>query len=157
LLIRLQMNGMNLGVHKLGGQQGSAMLEVLIGGTVQAIALVGLALMFATGQSMIVAEGSQRVELYLAEQKLEGTRALGFAGAGTGSQTETLTAGQGAAESFTRVTCIYYVSDSTLGEPPASGCTVGSATSTKRVRVTVTPSTYQADAVTLETVLVNGS
>jgi Tfp pilus assembly protein PilV len=142
---------------ELVGQQGFALLEVLIGGTVQAIALVGLALMFATGQSMIVAEGSQRVELRLAEQKLEETRALGFEGAATGTLTETLTTGQGGAESFTRVTCVYYVSDSTLGEPPASGCTVGSFTSTLRVRVTVTPITYQADAVTLETVVVNGS
>ena len=142
---------------KLVGQQGFALLEVLIGGSVQAMALVGLALMFATGQSMIVAEGSLRVELHLAEQKLEEMRVLGFAGAATGSVTEPplTTFGQGGAESFTRVTCVYYVSDSTLGEPPASGCTVGIETSTKRVRVTVTPATHQQDAVTLETVLVS--
>jgi Tfp pilus assembly protein PilV len=142
---------------ELVGQRGVALLEVLIGGSVQAMALVGLALMFATGQSMIVAEGSQRVELYLAEQKLENVRVLGFAGAATGSQTETLTTGQGAAESFTRVTCVSYVSNSTLGEPPPDTCTVGSVTATKRVRVTVTPATHQQDAVTLDTVLVNVS
>jgi Tfp pilus assembly protein PilV len=143
--------------EELVGQQGFALLEVLIGGSVQAIALVGLALMFATGQSMIVAEGSLRVELHLAEQKLEDMRVLGFAGAATGSQTETLTTGQGAAESFTRVTCVSYVSDTTLGEPPPANCSVGSVTATKRVRVTVTPATHQQDAVTLDTVLVNVS
>ncbi len=139
----------------LTGQQGAILLEVLIGGTVQAIALIGLALMFSTGQSMIIAEGSQRVELYLAEQKLEALRSLGFAGAGTGPQTETIATGQGGAETFTRVTCVWYVSNTTLGEPAGSGCTVGSVTSTKRLRVTVTPASYLGDAVTLETVLVN--
>jgi hypothetical protein len=49
------------------------------------------------------------------------------------------------------------VSVATLGEPPGTGCTVGGPTATKRVRVTVTPATRQADPVTLETVLVNVS
>jgi Tfp pilus assembly protein PilV len=139
----------------LGGQRGAALLEVLVAGTVQAIALIGVAMMFSTGQGMIVAEGSERVELYLAEQKLENLRALGFPGAGTGSHTETLTTGQGSVQSFTRETCVYYVSNATLGEPAGAGCAVGAATATKRARVTVTPANHQASAVTLETVLVD--
>jgi len=145
---------------ELGGQLGTVLLEVMVGGTVAAIALLGLALMFANGQTLIVAEGSQRVELYLAEQKLESIRALTFTSAAgaPGSSTETVTSmGQGGAQSFTRDTCVYYVADNTLGGgPPGTTCTVGAATSTLRVRVTVTAATRQADAVTLETILVQG-
>jgi len=137
------------------GEDGYALLEVLVGGVVQAIALVGLALMFALGQALVVAQGDDRVALYLAQQKIEEARSLGFSAVAMGSHTDTVTAGQTAGQTFTRVTCISYVGDASLGEPPAGGCAVGAGTSTKRIKVTVTPAQPQADPVTLETVLVN--
>lgn len=64
--------------HRLGGAEGIAILEVLIAGVVLAIAIIGLALMFSSGQSLVVAEGDERVSIYLAQQKIERLRALLF-------------------------------------------------------------------------------
>lgn len=154
----------------LQGQCGFVLLEVLIAGVVGAIALLGLALMFATGQSMVVGQGSERVELYLAEQKLEGYRASGFPGV-TGLQTETITGGEAGTEKFNRVTCAYYVDKNTLlppgGVTPPNPCAAGAATTAVRVTVTVTQGAISVlvatrvanapDPVTVETVLVNPS
>jgi type II secretory pathway pseudopilin PulG len=135
------------------GQEGYALLEVLVAGVVQGIALTGLALMFSLGQVTVVGQGDERVALYLAQQKIEEARSLGFFGIAMGSQTDTVTAGETGNQTFTRVTCTTYVSDTNLGEPPAGGCPAGATTGTKRVKVTVTPTQRQTDAFTLETVL----
>src|SRR2546428_6474120 len=127
------------------GQDGYALLEVLVAGVVQGIALTGLALMFSLGQALVVGQGDERVALYLAQQKIEESRSLGFSGVAMGSQTDTVTAGETAAQTFSRIICITYVSDTSLGEPPAGGCTVGSPTSLKRVSFTVSPTQRQAE------------
>lgn len=59
-------------------EAGLALLEVLIGGALLAIALVGIALMFSEGRSYVLAEGDDRVATALARQKIERIRALGF-------------------------------------------------------------------------------
>ncbi|HEV8437144.1 MAG TPA: hypothetical protein VGT40_03525 [Methylomirabilota bacterium] len=137
----------------LADSRGIALLEVLVSGVVMAVAVIGLALMFGLGQSLAVAQGDERLALYLAEQKLEQLRALGFAAVAVGSQTETLTGGQSNVQTFLRTTCIVYVDDTTLGEPADTACVAGVATATKRIRVTVTPAIEQAGPVTLEAVL----
>jgi len=59
-------------------QPGFTMIEVLIAAAVVGISAIGLALMFGTGQAFITAEGDNRVAVYLAQQKMERCRALGF-------------------------------------------------------------------------------
>lgn len=59
-------------------QSGSVILEVLISSVIVGVAVVGVALMFATGQAYITAEGDNRVALFLAQQKIEQLRALGY-------------------------------------------------------------------------------
>ncbi len=62
----------------MAGEQGAALLEVLIAGVFLGLAVVGIALMFSEGQSYVVAEGDDRVAIALAQEKLEAVRALGF-------------------------------------------------------------------------------
>jgi len=45
------------------------------------IAAVGLAVMYSTGQAYVQGEGENRIALFLAQQRIEQIRALGFAGA----------------------------------------------------------------------------
>jgi type II secretory pathway pseudopilin PulG len=62
----------------LSPQRGFALLEILIGGFLLAIAAVGLAFMFSEAQSYAVAGGDDRVALALAQEKIEHVRSLGF-------------------------------------------------------------------------------
>ena len=55
-----------------------ALLEVLISSVIVGIAVVGVGLMFAIGQAYITAEGDNRVTLFLAQQKIEQLRTLGY-------------------------------------------------------------------------------
>jgi hypothetical protein len=64
---------------RLGDERGIALLEVLTAGVVLSIAMIGLALMFSMGSSYVAAEGGERVALFLAQQRLEELRAVGFA------------------------------------------------------------------------------
>ncbi len=116
--------------------------------------VTGAMLMVSWGQVFVGAQGDDRVTQHLAEQTIEGMRSAGFAAIATGSQTDYPAGGVGGSQTFSRTTCVIYVDKSTLGEPAGSGCTVGSATSTKRIRVTVTPTNAsRADPVTIETVV----
>ena len=69
--------------------QGVAIIEVLIAGVVLAIAVVGLALLFMSGQTFVVAEGDERVAIYLAQQKIERLRAGGYTSLQVGDSTLT--------------------------------------------------------------------
>jgi type II secretory pathway pseudopilin PulG len=64
--------------RSLRGQQGFAILEILMGGVVLAIAVLALAIMFSEGQSFAVADGDDRVALALAQEKVEHVKSLGF-------------------------------------------------------------------------------
>lgn len=57
---------------------GTSLLEVLIGATLVAIAAVGTALMFSSGQAFIQSEGDNRVALQIAQERLERVRAGAF-------------------------------------------------------------------------------
>jgi hypothetical protein len=132
---------------------------VLMAGIVVGIAIVGVALMFSSARSFIVAQGDDRVALYLAQEKLEQLRALGFSAIPTGPggfcpgttcYDETgLTAGVANAQTFRRVTTVDCVAKSNLNasiacpNPPVL----------KRITVMVTPSMRQADSAVLQTVL----
>jgi len=64
---------------RLGDERGTALLEVLTASVIVLIAMIGLALMFSMGSSYVAAEGGERVALFLAQQRLEELRAVGFA------------------------------------------------------------------------------
>lgn len=60
------------------GQAGFSMIEVLIAAVIVAIAIIGLFMMYGTGQALVQAQGSNRVAVQLAQQRLEELRAGGF-------------------------------------------------------------------------------
>jgi len=60
------------------GQAGFSMIEVLIAAVIVAIAIIGLFMMYGTGQALVQAQGSNRVATQLAQQRLEELRAGGF-------------------------------------------------------------------------------
>src|SRR6266849_7395941 len=64
---------------KLASESGLALMEMMATSVVLSMAMVGVILMFTTGRSLNVAQGDTRVAFYLAEQKIEQLRALGFA------------------------------------------------------------------------------
>ena len=84
----------------LRNQRGVLIVEVLVAGVVFAVAIMGLVVMFGWGQTFVVAQGDDRVALYLAQQQIESLRASGYAAAevlnsncgGTPALDETLTA-----------------------------------------------------------------
>ena len=138
----------------VSGQSGVALLEVLMAGVILAIAIIGLAAMFSWGQSFVVAQGDDRVALYLAQQRIESLRASGYTAAealnsncgGTPDADENLTAGVGNAQSFTRQTAVEHVNDTNLTTPECG-------TDSIHITVTVTVNMLQGDPVTLQTVL----
>ncbi|HLF50462.1 MAG TPA: prepilin-type N-terminal cleavage/methylation domain-containing protein [Methylomirabilota bacterium] len=66
----------NLGF--LRGQAGFSLLEVVIAALVVAIGVLGLSMMYSTGQALVQAQGTNRVALQLAQQRIEQIRAGGF-------------------------------------------------------------------------------
>ena len=153
-------------------EAGIALLEVLVTGVVLSIAVVGVALMFSLGNAWVVAGGDERVALNLARQKIEQLRSLTFAcipldGPGTKTAMTGCTATQnynegpttwvtasGAAgpqptptsRTYTRKTCVEYVSDTSFSSPAYAGgtaatpCTnTATVTNTKRIVVIVQP------------------
>jgi len=152
-----QGDAMRHALCALRDQRGVALLEVLMAGVILAIAIIGLAAMFSWGQSFVVAQGDDRVALYLAQQKIESLRASGYSAAeavisncgGPGVANENLTAGAGGAgnlQPFTRQTTVELVNDDDL-------TTLACGTNTIRITVTVTVNMLQGDPVTLQTVL----
>ncbi len=136
----------------LGGQRGIALLEVLVAGVVLGIAVIGLASMFSSGQSFVVAQGDEWVALYLAQQKIEELTGAGFSTVSSSTQLS-IPAGVSGTQTFDRVTTVdcldpaNYTSLITCPTPPAPILV-------KRVTVTVTPrSMIQTTPVTLATVL----
>ena len=139
------------------GETGVIMLEVLTAAVILAIAVIGLAVMFSWGRSFVVAQGDDRVALYLAQQRIESLRASGYTAVealktncgGTPEADENLTAGAGNAQSFTRQTAIEHVSNNL--QTPECG------TDTIRITVTVTPTMVQSYGVTLQSFCTNVS
>ncbi len=138
------------------GETGVIMLEVLTAGVILAIAVIGLAVMFSWGQAFVVAQGDDRLALNLAQQRIESLRASGYAAAealnsncgGIPEADETLTAGAGNAQSFTRQTAVENVNDANLSTPECS-------TNSIRITVTVTPNMVQSYGVTLQSYCTN--
>jgi hypothetical protein len=124
-----------------------SILEVLIAGVVLGIAAIGIALMFSWGQTFVIAQGDDRVALYLAQQRIESLRASGFSFlvANLGNPpAEVLSAGAGGTQSFTRLTTVEcFATDLSPNPCPNPIVTV-------RITVTVTPAMTQADPVTLQ-------
>jgi hypothetical protein len=58
--------------------RGFAILEVSMASLLLGISIVGITLMFSVGQGLILGEGDNRVSLFLAQQRLEQIRSLGF-------------------------------------------------------------------------------
>ena len=113
------VSSMRFALCALRDQRGVFIVEVLVAGVVFAIAVIGLVLMFGWGQTFVVAQGNDRVALYLAQQQIESLRASGYAAAealnsncgGNPGLDETLTAGRGNSQSFTRQTDVEYVNN----------------------------------------------
>jgi len=72
--------------YRLTGHEGFSLLEVVIAALFLAIASVGLTLLLSGGQAAVVAQGDRRIAIYLAEQKIERLRGLGFAAAAAANQ-----------------------------------------------------------------------
>jgi len=145
---------------KLATEDGLAFIEALVASLLFMLTIVPVAFLLSLPRSYIVAEGDERVAFYLAEQKLEQLRALGFAAVPIGGPPiatctgptcyhEALTAGVANAQTFTRRTTVDCVakSDFTVAvacpNPPVL----------KRLTVAVTAPMLQADPVVLQTVL----
>jgi hypothetical protein len=62
----------------LFGEAGISLLEVLFGAAIVAITAVGVAAMFGTSHSLVQSGGTNRIAIYLAQQRLEQVRAAGF-------------------------------------------------------------------------------
>jgi Tfp pilus assembly protein PilV len=63
---------------RLHGEDGIALLEVMMASVILVTTLIGLALLFSYGASYVAAEGGERVSLFLAQQRLEELRAMGL-------------------------------------------------------------------------------
>jgi len=142
---------------------GAMMLEVLICSAVVGFGALGVALMLGTGQALISGEGDNRVAVYLAQQRIEWSRAQGFASAlnAPGTTAETLNealappAGPSDPVHWTRSTVIDCVDAGNYASP--ADCTLTPAPP-KRVAVTVqsapgNQANPRARAVTLTAVL----
>ena len=156
------------GTAPRAGEPGIALLEVLIASLVVGIGILGVSLMLIYGPAFTVSAGTSQVQLYMAAQKLERLRVLGFYGmpalgpadvgatAGCGANqepcyAETIQGGaiaDGQPHAFTRLTCVDYVSDD--GPPYPKDCpsapggspcwsSASDLSCTKRIRVTVEP------------------
>ena len=145
------------------GRGGASLLEVLICSAVVGFGALGVALMFSTGQALITGEGDNRVAVYLAQQRIEWSRAQGFASPlnapGTTAETlnQTLDPPSGPSDTvyWTRTTAIECVAANDYSSPADCAATPAPP---KRVAVTVqsTPANQvnpRARAVTLRTVL----
>ena len=149
---------------KLAPEKGSMLIEVMIASLCLGIAVVGVALMMSSARSFTVAQGTTRVALYLAQDKLEHLLALEFAaipltgGAcpGPTCYNETnLSAGEDNAQTFTRVTTVDCVPKPDATHEFTTPINCPNPPVFKRITVTVTPAMRQADAKTLQTVLVS--
>ncbi|HXJ78982.1 MAG TPA: hypothetical protein VMS64_09900 [Candidatus Methylomirabilis sp.] len=148
---------------------GGGLIEVLVTSAFLGIAVVGIALMFSHGSTWAVAGGDDRVALSLARQKIEQLRSMTFSCLPLGAPgpkavlagcTATQNYNEGGAtwvtatgaaapapsnRSFTRLTCVQYVSDTDFGSPAYGGgvtgspCAAGTPSNSKRITVIVQP------------------
>ncbi len=142
---------------------GITLIEVLIASAVVGIAAIGLALMFAHGQAFIAGEGDNRVAVYLAQQKIELSRAQGFTTLTVGTTTELFnsalcsgTCGGVAIVAsnafYTRTTAVDLVCGDNYSA--TTGCP-STPPQAKRVTVTVQSAPKEARQVILTAVLAN--
>jgi len=143
------------------GHLGFALLEVLVGSLIVAIAATGLALMLSSAHAFIVAQGDNRVAMYLAQQRIEEQIYCGASTAtpcvqptaGAVHVTDTVVAGLEGTQVFTRVMCINYVLDTDPTQPAGcTNCAGPGCTTLKRITVTVTPAQARSDPLTVQTV-----
>ena len=144
-----------------GNARGTVLIEALVTGVVLAIAVIGLASLFSFGQSFVVAEGDQRAGIFLAQQKIENLRSLGFACIPVGSgDSVTSTCSGVAAQDYdesgadlglprysrsTTVACVDSITFAPIGCP--------NPITAKRITVTVNSTLVQAEAITVESVV----
>src|SRR2546427_5619094 len=149
---------------KWAPEKGSALIEVVIASLCLGIAVVGVALMMSSARSFTVAQGDDRVAVYLAQDKLEQLLASGFAAipfTGGACPTtcyqlqENLTAGEDNTQTFTRETTVDCVPKPDDTQDFTTPINCPNSPVFKRITVTVTPAMRQADAKTLQTVLVS--
>ena len=156
-------------------QGGFALLEVLIAAIVLSISIVGLSLMFTSIRGSALGQGDNRAATFLADQRIETLQSSGFTSIavtptptsesiwlcldGTTSSGTPCT-GPNPGLAFSRTTCVRYVQngapDSPSSTPPScTSCALGGACTqqSKRIEVTVTPTTRFADPVTVVTVV----
>jgi len=142
-------------------QRGLSLVEVLVAAVVIAIAALGTAVLFATGQAYITAEGDNRTSLTLAQDRMERLRALGYAGlvgtAATGTDVPyacpTTWVGSCGLTRWTAtwgVTCLNQ-DDYTNVIGPGPSC---ASTEAKQITVTVKNASSQRDADTTALVTV---
>ena len=153
--------------------RGIALLEVLIAGAILSIAAIGLSLMLSSGQSLVMADGDERVGLYLSQQKIEQLRGLGLRcipvgpsadavgpepGCGSSSQDYNETPAElgpqlnfppGVPAHHRRLTVVECVDPQTFA--PTAPCP--DPITAKRVTVTVEPLMHQADPIVVSSVL----
>lgn len=140
----------------LSDKRGVALLEVLIAGVIFAITIIGLAYMFSSGQSFVVAHGDESVALYLGQQKIEELTVAGFSTVLVGTFTDPLIqAGASGTQNFERVTTVDCVSPTDYASVITCP-TPSTSILAKRVTVTVTPKSMTvANPMTLAIVLTN--
>ena len=147
------------------GDQGVALLEVLIAGAILAIAAIGLSLMLSSGQSLVMADGDERVGLYLSQQKIEQLRTLGLRCIPVGTSADVVGPEPGCGSStqqdynetpaelgssrYRRLTVVECVDPQTFA--PLATCP--DPITAKRITVTVDPEMRQADPITISSVL----
>ena len=156
-------------IAQLTKQTGISVVEILVAGLVMGTAIVGVSLMYGTGSSWVVATGEGRVATGLAQQMIEQKRAGGFPAPETlcetvypdGTAAPCASPVDPSVRSFTRVTCIQYVSDAGWDDPAYAytpECRAGDPPTKNTVGVTVTVTSTrpraQANAVTLQAWLV---
>ena len=132
-------------------QRGLSFVEVLVAAVVVAIAAIGVAVMFATGQTYINAEGDNRVSLFLAQQRIEQVRALGYS-ALFASPPSTATQAVPNHPGYTRsvvITCIPRDDYSAPGET----CVSGSSALNITVTVSVSPADAKSPPIVLSSIL----
>jgi hypothetical protein len=72
------LEAIKIAFRALSSEAGISILEVLFGAAIVAVASVGMALMFGTGQGVVQSGGDNRAALSIAQQRLEQVRAAGF-------------------------------------------------------------------------------
>ena len=146
-------------------EAGFTLLEVLIAGVILAIAVVGLTLMLSSGQSFVMADGDERVGLYLSQQKIEKLRTLGLRCIPVGTSADVVGPEPGCGAStqqdynetpadlgssrYSRLTVVECVDPQTF--TPTAPCP--DPVTAKRITVTVDPEMREADPITISSVL----